>query len=125
MREEGVRAPEKPRGRPDKLFVVVGSPTLSPPRMTARERAWTAMRIHRSFTAPQIASSADVTRGTVMQLARHLVRCRILVRAGRQQPSGTPGCFLVYRVARDIGPSLPSEIELIAQAKTQRKAKRR
>ncbi len=95
--------------------VTVGKRKLRTPRRAAiRQRAWSSMRIQRSFTIRDIAMVvAREADGDVEENLRRyfseLAKAGYLQRHARRQPGTAPSSngFSVYTLARDTGPLAP------------------
>lgn len=87
----------------------------APMRDCLRQRAWTAMRIHQSFTICDLLMAA--ARGDERDATNNLQRyCSVLVRAGvlrrmRRRVAGTQPAsngFAKWQLLKDLGPIAPS-----------------
>lgn len=72
----------------------------------ARQRAWQSMRIIKQFTKPQIEAVSQIKRDNLGRFIRPLVRCGYL-RCVKENLSGSPGSFKVWRLIRNSGPKRP------------------
>jgi hypothetical protein len=80
-----------------------------PPGLTARDLAWDAMREDKTFTVDDLVKRTRVSRGTIEDYVKALVKAGIVVRSGeRPAPQGNAGSFprAEYTV---VGVSLPLE----------------
>lgn len=73
--------------------------------LTTREKLWAAMRELKHFTVPELARAAGVDRHAynIRDYLLGLVRADILF----AEPPASPGCFMVYRLQRDLGVDAP------------------
>lgn len=76
------------------------------PVKSAQQRLWITMRVHRRFTASDIASSAAVKIGTAQAYIGKLLRVGYLRRTNPMPRSG-PGVIGIYVLIRDSGPNTP------------------
>jgi len=76
-------------------------------RPIARQQIWTAMRIRLTFTMADLKAQVDTHESNIKEMCSQLVKLGILKEAGRNQPTGQPGSWKVYRLVRDPGPVLP------------------
>lgn len=70
------------------------------------QRAWQSMRIMRSFTCPDISTTAELQIRTVRIYMRALRRAGF-VRLARRRAQTSPGSFDVWALVRDSGPQAP------------------
>lgn len=71
-----------------------------------RQRAWTAMRIFKTFTSAQIEAAAEIERFNLRKYLQALHRAGYLV-LWRPKRNGSTGGHAVWRLARDSGPDAP------------------
>lgn len=72
----------------------------------ARDRAWQSMRILRTFTLPDLVSTADIQPDNAKKYVIGLTNAGY-VRCIREKDNGRKGGYAVYRLARDTGPHAP------------------
>lgn len=71
-----------------------------------RQRAWTAMRIFKTFSVAQIEATAEIERENLRKYLKALHRAGYLV-LHRPKRNGQAGGHAVWRLARDSGPTAP------------------
>lgn len=105
------------RARGEAIETGVTGPTRAtrrPKRVAVRQRAWTAMRIKRTFTVPEItvavvrSGDGDVQEN-LRRYFRELEQAGYLTRSLRRRRGSTPGSngFAVWTLSRDTGPTAP------------------
>lgn len=72
----------------------------------ARDRAWTAMRVQRRFTLPDLIATAEASEANVGTYVRGLARAGYL-RAAQPKRNGHKGGHIVWALTRDTGPLAP------------------
>lgn len=72
-----------------------------------RQRAWTAMRIFKTFTSAQIEATAEIERYNLRKYLQALRRAGYLI-VLRPKHNGFTGGHAVWRLARDSGTKAPS-----------------
>jgi hypothetical protein len=76
--------------------------------MSVLQRLWLAMRVKRTFTAPDLMGITGAGAPYVWKILKRLCRAGIVRLEGRLQPAGQPGSHQVYRLIRDEGPLPPA-----------------
>lgn len=86
---------------------------------TARRRIWTAMRILRCFTAPEICTASGAglsnTRRYISLLLTHG-----FIRVDGSRTGGLPGVYTRYRLVKNPGPDHPVRCGACGQSLTAR-----
>ena len=77
---------------------------------TDRHQIWMAMRILRTFTAPQICTASGAKLNNTQRYLKRL-ETHGFVRAEGPRATGLPGVHTQYRLVRDIGPDHPVRCE--------------
>ncbi len=74
---------------------------------TVRKMLWTAMRIHRNFTIPELVRSVPggCSYENAQKFVRNLVKCGYV--ATGEFAGGRSGEFRIYRLVNNIGPEVP------------------
>lgn len=99
-------------GKPDGVLYQIkkGGPVNLPKtikrRENARERAWTSMRILKTFTLAQLEATAEIGRVNLNQYVQALQR-RGYLRIACERQKGYAGSWNHYRLIRNSGPLAP------------------
>ncbi len=72
----------------------------------ARDRAWTAMRVLRRFSLPDLAATAEIGLDNARKYCIGLCRAGYL-RIVQPKANGRKGGHQVYQLVRDTGPHAP------------------
>lgn len=71
-----------------------------------RARMWTAMRVLRTFSVPEVVATAEVSVTAAHKYLRALERAGYL-QVAREKQNGRTGGHVLYRLSRDTGPYAP------------------
>lgn len=83
-----------------------GSFTKSHRVKNARQRAWNAMRIFKTFTLAHLETSAEVSVNNLHRYLKALHRAGYL-RQARPKRNGSPGGHIIWRLVAHTGPLAP------------------
>lgn len=92
---------------PESAPEVLPDTLLLPQRATLRSKMWTVIRIKRSFTVRDLCAIVETSPGNALHYVQALIAEGLVTPAGRLQPHGQPGSYIVYRLLRDVGPAAP------------------
>lgn len=77
------------------------------PTPGARDRAWKAMRVFRTFNIADLCATAEITRQNASKFLVALERAGFIARS-RDHVSGRAGSLIQYRLVRNTGPVAPA-----------------
>lgn len=80
-------------------------PKLSPAD-NKRQQAWQSMRIHGTFTIPDVIASSTISRDNASRYLNRLIKAGYIARV-RERVSGRAGSCDVFRLVRNTGPQAP------------------